>query len=194
MAMRKIVIDIDNTLWDFAPVLFERLSSIVPGFPDPSRWHSWGFWKGLIDPEKLYRVIRDVHMEQDIFQPYNEARSFLTRLKERGFYIIIASHREKETLPATHRWLEKNELPFDEIHLSYDKTVLFDECWAIIDDSPVTLDKARSAGIVRTGLKNPWNEREDHPLFTTLREVYNYLEAVCAKQKTLSGFTRQASG
>jgi len=181
--MRKIVIYIDNTLWDFAPVLFERLKSIVPGFPDPPQWHSWGFWKGLIAPEKLYRVIRDVHMEQDTFLPYDEARSFLTRLKESGFYIIIASHREKETLHATRRWLEKNALVFDEIHLSYDKTVLFDECWAVIDDSPVTLDRARSAGIVRTGLKNPWNEREDHPLFLTLHEVYNYLQTECTASK-----------
>lgn len=181
--MRKIIIDIDNTLWDFAPALYARLHKIHPGFPDPSQWHSWSFWKGLISPERLYRAIRDVHMEQDRFQPYNEARGFLGRLKENGFYIVIASHRERETLPATRRWLEKNALPFDEIHLSYDKSVLFDWCWAIIDDSPVTLDKARSAGIIRAGLKNPWNEREDHPLFASLNEVYTYLQTECTSGK-----------
>ena len=122
-------------------------------------------------------------MEQDRFQPYNEARGFLGRLKENGFYIVIASHRERETLPATRRWLEKNALPFDEIHLSYDKSVLFDWCWAIIDDSPVTLDKARSAGIIRAGLKNPWNERENHPLFASLHEIYDYLQTKCASGK-----------
>ncbi len=96
---------------------------------------------------------------------------------------MIASHREKETLAATRKWLEKNALAFDEIHLSYDKSVLFDERWGIIDDSPVTLDKARSAGIVRAGLKNPWNEGEDHPLFSNLDEIYDYLREECAARK-----------
>jgi hypothetical protein len=181
--MREIIIDIDNTLWDFAPVLYARLNDAYPGFPDPSQWHSWSFWKGLISPEKLYRFIRDVHMEQDSFQPYNDARIFLEKLRKKGFYIVIASHREKDTFPSTLRWLKKNALPFDEIHLSYDKSVLFDRSWAIIDDSPVTLEKARSAGIVRAGLKNPWNEHEDHPLFLDLEQIYDYLQAECATTK-----------
>lgn len=181
--MRKIIVDIDNTLWDFAPVLYERLNYANPGFPHHSEWHSWSFWKGLIAPEKLYGIIRDVHMEQDIFQPYEEARIFLERLRKSGFYIVIASHRQKETFASTQRWLKKNALPFDEIHLSYDKTVLFDECWAVVDDSPVTLDKARAVGIVRAGLKNPWNERENHPLFASLTEIYDYLQTECTSGK-----------
>jgi hypothetical protein len=45
---------------------------------------------------------------------------------EVGFYIIIASHRVKQTLDAAAPWLRANNLAYDEIHLSYDKTVLFD--------------------------------------------------------------------
>jgi hypothetical protein len=181
--MRRIVVDIDNTLWDLAPVLYERLHEASPDFPHHSQWRTWSFWKGLIPAERLYRIIRDVHMEQDTFEPYSESRDFLDRLRQKGFYIVIASHREKETLASTRRWLSKHDLPFDEIHLSYDKTVLFDDCWAIVDDSPMTLEKARQAGIVRAGLKNPWNETEDHPLFTDLSEIYEYLENECATAK-----------
>jgi hypothetical protein len=181
--MRRIVVDIDNTLWDLAPVLYERLHEASPDFPHHSQWRTWNFWKGLIPAERLYRIIRDVHMEQDTFEPYRESRDFLERLRQKKFYIVIASHREKETLASTHRWLNKHDLPFDEIHLSYDKTVLFDDCWAIVDDSPMTLEKARQAGIVRAGLKNPWNETEDHPLFTDLSEIYEYLENECATAK-----------
>ncbi|MEN6616123.1 MAG: HAD family hydrolase [Syntrophorhabdus sp.] len=183
--MRKIIIDIDNTLWDLAPILYERLSKTSPGFPHHSQWHSWTFWKGLISAERLYHIIRDVHLEQDRYEPYSEARLFLERLKRNGFYIVIASHREKETLASTRRWLEKNNLSYDEIHLSYDKSVLFDESWAIVDDSPVTLEKAKHAGIVRSGLKNPWNAHEDHPLFGTLTEIYDYLSAECKSEKKL---------
>jgi 5'(3')-deoxyribonucleotidase len=182
--MRKIIIDIDNTLWDFAPILYEKLNRNDPGFPHHSQWNSWNFWKGLISAETLYHIIRDVHLEQDMYEPYTEARIFLERLQKNGFYIIIASHREKETFPSTSRWLEKYKLSHDEIHLSYDKSVLFEESWAIVDDSPVTLDKAKQAGIVRAGLKNPWNEDEDHPLFATLTDIYEYLRTKCpAKEK-----------
>ena len=181
--MRRIVIDIDNTLWDLAPVLYERLCAASPGFPHHSQWHSWSFWKGLIPAERLYRIIRDVHMEQDAFEPYGESRDFLERLRTKGFRIIIASHRERETYASTRRWLQRYGLPFDQIHLSYDKTVLFDDCWAIVDDSPATLEKARQSGIIRAGLKNPWNESEDHPLFADLGEIYAYLESRCAAGK-----------
>jgi len=184
LPVRRIIIDIDNTLWDLAPVLCERLQAASPGFPHHSEWRDWSFWKGLIPAERLYRIIRDVHMEQDTFEPYGGSREFLERLHGKGFHIVIASHREKETYAPTQKWLRKHDLPFDEIHLSYDKTVLFDDCWAIVDDSPVTLEKARRAGIIRAGLKNPWNESEAHPLFADLGEIYNYLESRCAREKT----------
>ena len=91
-------------------------------------------------------------------------------------HIIIASHREKGALDATVKWLKKNDLIFDEIHLSYDKTVLFDDCWAVVDDSHFTLEKAASAGIIGTGLKMPWNEHKDYTLFHNLIEVLLYLK------------------
>ena len=174
--MRKIIVDIDNTLWDLAPVLYEELKKINPELPSPSHWYHWDFWRGYISERVLYSVLRDIHLKQDTFAPYPDAEPFLAHLKEEGFYIIIASHREKGTFDAAQRWLIKYDLAFNEVHLSYDKTVLFNKCRAIVDDSPVTLEKARAAGIVRVGLKNPWNEKEDHPLFTNLVEVLNYLQ------------------
>jgi hypothetical protein len=46
----------------------------------------------------------------------------------------------------------------------------------VIDDSPETLGRARDAGIIRAGLRNPWNEGEDHPLFDNLRQISEYLQ------------------
>jgi hypothetical protein len=67
-------------------------------------------------------------------------------------------------------------LVHDEVHLSNDKSVLFDGSWAIVDDSPVTLGKAARAGIIRVGLRNPWNEWTDHPLFSNLFEILNFID------------------
>jgi hypothetical protein len=47
-----------------------------------------------------------------------------------------------------------------------DKSVLFDSCLAIVDDSPATLDKAAQAGILCAGLREPWNAGTGHPLFS----------------------------
>jgi hypothetical protein len=118
-------------------------------------------------------------MDQPMFTPYPGAPVFLSSLKDMGLHIIIASHREKGTLDATARWLRANKLLFDEIHLSYDKTALFDDCWCVIDDSPFTLQKAERAGILGAGLKMPWNETGDFFLFDDLKEVLQFLKDRC---------------
>jgi hypothetical protein len=122
-------------------------------------------------------------MQQDEYLPYPESKHFLEALKERDFYIVIASHREKKTYATTVKWLRQNELLFDEIHLSHDKSVLFSDSWGIVDDSPETLDKAASAGIIRTGLLNPWNTNSAHPLFDNLHEVLSYIDSMDGQGK-----------
>lgn len=181
--MRKIIVDIDNTLWDLAPVLYEHIRAVAPSIPLPKDWYKWDFWKGYISEKAVYSMLREIHMQQDQFGVYPDAGRFLANLRQKGFYIIIASHREKGTINPTEEWLKKHQLTFDEVHLSHDKSVLFNDCWAVVDDSPSTLDKAEKAGIVRVGLRNPWNEKKDHPLFDNLDEIYLYLQGQCVVEK-----------
>ena len=176
--MKKIIVDIDNTLWDFAPVLYEHIRKINPGMPPPAEWRQWDFWRPYLSSQQLYTAIRDIHMDQDLYPVYPDAATFLASLKDLRLFIVIASHREKGTLEATTRWLMKHSLRFDEVHLSHDKSVLFGDSWAVIDDSPVTLGKAAQFGIVRAGLRTPWNKEDDHPLFDNLTGVLEYLRRV----------------
>jgi len=171
-----VIVDIDNTLWDLASVLYERMRKVNPALTPPSEWHEFDLWKRYVSPRVFFSIIRDIHMDQGMFTPYPDAGPFLASLKEIGFHIVIASHRVKEALDATVRWLLTHNLVFDEIHLSYDKTVLFDRCWGVVDDSPLTLYKAKKAGIVAAGLEMPWNEYEDYPLFGNLGEILQYLK------------------
>jgi hypothetical protein len=174
---RRIIVDIDNTLWNLSPVLWEHLTTVNPKMPEPSAWNYWDFWEKYVTKKGLYQVLENIHMQQDQYLPYPESKHFLEALKGKGFKIVIASHREKKTYGVTEKWLRQNELLFDEIHLSHDKSVLFSNSWGIVDDSPITLDKAASAGIVRTGLLNPWNADSAHPLFDNLTEVLNYIDS-----------------
>ena len=173
--MKKIIVDIDNTLWDLAAVLYERMAVVSPKLTPPEEWRKFDFWRDYVPPRVFYGLIKDIHMDQCKFTPYPDAALFLSSLKENDFHIIIASHREKGTLDATARWLRTYNLHFDEIHLSYDKTVLFDNCFGIVDDSPLTLEKAHAARIVGAGLRMPWNEDEDYPLFDNLTGVAQYV-------------------
>jgi hypothetical protein len=182
--MKKIIVDIDNTLWDFAPVLYGRIKEINPAITPPTEWLVWDFWRPYLSSHQLYTIIRDIHMEQDSYPVYPDAASFLASVKDLDLHIIIASHREKGTLEATTRWLVKHSLLFDEVHLSHDKSVLFDDSWAIIDDSPATLQKAAEFGIVRAGLRTPWNRHDNHPLFDNLMEVLDYIRGVISQEES----------
>ena len=175
---KRIIVDVDNTLWNLAPVLWEYLKAIKPRMPEPSEWDYWDFWERYVTKKELYRVLTTIHMRQDEYTPYEESKHFLEALKERNFCVVIASHREEKTHAATERWLKLNELTFDEIHLSRDKSVLFSDSWGLVDDSPETLDKAARAGIIRAGLSNPWNINSAHPLFDNLLQVLSYIDSI----------------
>lgn len=177
--MQKIaVIDIDNTLWDFASVLYEELIKINPNVPNPLHWHKWDFWMDYIDTKTFYEIIFKIHRRQDIFGAYPDAKFFLRELKESGYKIIIASHREEESRIPTINWLNKNKLSFDELHLSFDKTVLLCSCEIIVDDSPQILQKATERRVIATGLEFPWNKSNGFKLFKNLSQILAYLSQI----------------
>jgi len=177
--MRKVIVDIDNTLWDLTAELYARIRESSPQMVPPEKWYNWDLLTRYSPKQEFYRILKDIQREQDLFPPYPDAALFLSSLKEAGIHIIIASHRDVETFAATSAWLNKHNLVFDELYLSHDKTVLFTDCWAVVDDSPKALAKAASAGILHAGLKEAWNEGGDYPLFDNLMEIYRYLKDQC---------------
>jgi len=179
--MKKAIIDIDNTLWHFCGVLFERLKETNRNMPSPDSWNDWDLWQNHCSEEDFFKAIHSIHLNQDDnrYLPYPEAKDFLYTLKENDMYIIIASHRTQESLEQTYRWLIKHDLIFDELHISSDKTVLFDEtCHIVVDDSPYTLEKAAKSGLIAAGLSFPWNmsyKNNGFKLFNNLNEILQYI-------------------
>lgn len=179
--LKKAIIDIDNTLWHFCDVLFERLKEINHSMPSPDYWIHWDFWMNYCSEEDFMSAIHRVHLNQDHDRhlPYSEAKDFLATLKHHQFHIVIASHRTTESLKQTEKWLKKHELIYDELHLSYDKTILFDEtCHVVVDDSPFVLEAAVEKGMIASGLMFPWNrntKNNGYKLFNTLNEVLRHI-------------------
>ena len=178
---KKAIVDIDNTLWHFCDVLYERLKKINDAMPSPDYWIEWDFWENYCSKEEFICAIQDIQLNQDDERhlPYPEAKDFLAALKEHNFHIIIASHRTPDSIEQTHRWLVKHGLVFDEVHLSYDKTVLFDQsCDIVVDDSPHVLEKAVEMRITAAGLLFPWNKlysENGYVLFNNLDEILRFI-------------------
>src|SRR4030042_6048137 len=171
---QRIIVDIDNSLWDFASIFQDRLREIAPDIPPIADWE-WDFYMDYISIEELSSIINDIHKEQDLFEPFPAAKWFLESLLDKGYEITIASHRQENSRGATERFLQKHNLPYTELHLSNNKAVLFDSSIAIIDDAPYLLDEAKQKGLICSGLRRPWNKNTEHPLFDSLEEVFEFL-------------------
>lgn len=177
---KTAIIDIDNTLWQFSDAFYLELKKVNRNFPAPDRWSNYDFWEGYCSDADFTAAINTIHHHQDNdrYLPYPESRGFLTSLKENGFHVIIASHRVGETRQPTERWLARHGLPFDELHLSRDKTVLFSEACVVVDDAPPTLEKAIKSGALGAGLLFSWNRAyagRGFGLFENLNEVLDYI-------------------
>jgi hypothetical protein len=177
---KTAVIDIDNTLWQFCDAFAEELKKINMAFPPIEQWTTWEFFRPYCTEEQFLGAVDAVHSRQDNdrYRPYPEAQGFLRTLKEQGYRIVIASHRRAEMRGPTERWLKKHELAHDELHLSFDKTVLFDTAAVVVDDSPSTLEKAVAQNAIGAGLLFPWNKAyagNGFGLFRDLNEVMGYI-------------------
>jgi hypothetical protein len=175
------VIDIDNTLWQFCAAFYEELKKINPAFPRVEQWTTWDFFRPYCTEEQFMAAVDAIHFRQDSeeYRPYPEAKGFLRTLREQDYRIVIASHRREETRKPTEQWLWKHELVHDELHLSFDKTVLFKSAALVVDDSPQALEKAVASNAITAGLLFPWNREyagNGFGLFGNLEEVLEYIK------------------
>jgi hypothetical protein len=178
---KTAVIDIDNTLWQFCDALYEKLRKVNRDFPVPSRWTHWDLWEGYCTKEDFFGAVNAIHSDQDNagYLPYPEAEGFLSALRENGYHITIASHRMPDWRRQTEKWLKKHGLIYDELHLSFQKTKLFNMYTdVVVDDAPQVLEKALENGAMGTGLLFPWNEAYSNnglKLFRNLKDVLNHI-------------------
>lgn len=176
-------IDIDNTLWQFCDVFFQELRKINKDFPTIENWTHWDIWEGYCSQSEFYGAVNAIHDRQDSddFQPYPEAKGFLSTLKQNGYHITIASHRSPEFMTQTERWLKKHGLAYDDIHLSFNKTDLItSKTTVVVDDAPQVLEKAVEHGAVATGLLFPWNKAYSNNGFRLCSNLTEILEGILA--------------
>ena len=158
--MARIALDIDSTLHDYWP-LFQRVVLARHGVDLPyEEQRDWGTL--LLPRDDVVACIEETHSDENILgaEPYPDAVETVSEWHREGHWIHITSHRRDYARTATGEWLDRIEMPYDDLHCSFDKVSRCVELGidVLVDDSPVNLIKAKDAGIVGATLIHPWNE------------------------------------
>lgn len=174
------IIDVDETLFGFNDALRDCALSHGYPFPTVEQCTHWNSVYDFIPKPEAIKLFDEVHDNQCQYAPFPDARGFLWFMRKH-FYVIIASHRNSNSLMELKRWLKIYALPHDEVHVSFDKSELFSNPRAriVIDDRDETLRKGMDAGLVALGLRRPWNQNSkdrDYLLFGSLGEIKMYIE------------------
>lgn len=178
--MRKALVDIDSILWDFDIPLKEKVEKLYK-LPPMEEW-KWETVSSIAGEKFFYKCVDEIHMNQDKYAPFSDAKSFLETLKFYKYDIIIASHRKEGARAATIKFLLDNGLVYDVLHISHDKTVLFPFVDLVVDDCPYTLIKAKEHGITIAGLRYSWNTGIglDDCLYSSLADIE---EVICITEE-----------
>lgn len=157
------VVDLDNTLFDFATPFYERASKLMP-YPTPDKWDHWDVHTTVGMPDKKFcEIVDTIHRDQMQFSPFPGAKGLMDALFE-NYLVVVASHRNPtvENYRTVLDWLTANKLPFDFIHVGHDKVGMIDAYCpfvkVIFDDCPGTIRKCLSRNIDTWTIKFPWNE------------------------------------
>lgn len=120
----------------------------------------WGIT--ALERDQLIAVVEETHSDENIetAEPYEGAVEAVRGWHDAGHWIHVTSHRRTSCDPATRRWLESTEIPYDDLHCSFDKITRCVELRidVLVDDSPVNIRRARENGILAATLIHPWNE------------------------------------
>jgi uncharacterized HAD superfamily protein len=155
----KIALDIDSTLhpyWDLLQrVVRERYGVELP-YDEQSEW-------GIraLERDAVIHCVEETHSDENILAgvPYENAVETVRDWHAQGHWIHVTSHRRAQTAEATARWLDRLEMPYDDLHCSFDKVTRCRELGihVLVDDSPVNIVRAREAGILAATIAHPWN-------------------------------------
>lgn len=155
----RIAVDIDSTLhhyWDQLSAIAKRRFGVDLPYEDQVTWDIT-----RLRPEQVHACVQETHREPHVLaaEPYPGAVETIRAWHAAGHFIHITSHRATDAHAATERWLERIDLPYDELYCSWDKVSRCREIAidVLIDDSPVNLLKAGEAGITPATILHPWN-------------------------------------
>lgn len=108
--------------------------------------------------------------------PTDECIAALDKLREAGHEIVIITHRtvpgaDVEAASATHKWLDRYAVPYDELIITGDKVSRVD---LLLDDAPHNVTAAVEAGENVVVWDQPWNRKGPAPEIADVKRVKSW--------------------
>lgn len=179
MQEKVVFVDVDSTLWDFGEELRNRLQKRFPDKEIPANFRKWDEPMDFFhDPQEAYDMFNDIHAIQHTFTPFKAASLVLKDLRRLGYKILIATNRIPESEVSLIRWLNDNDLIYDDVFCGLNKHKLLDErdIDLVIDDAPHIIDAAINKDIPIMSLRYPYNSQiRDVKKFKDMKEMHEYL-------------------
>lgn len=175
MNKNRILLDIDNIIYDFASPLKVKLDILTGSSIPISKWR-WDVWEQYnITKHKFYDIVSELHSRIDCFVPFSHV-SLATYELSHNYYIDVVSHRKKEFYEKTREWLLSNYIYFDNLILTHKKEELISYYDVVIDDSPHVQLAALSAGKKVISFKYSWCLHDSRIVFLNdWIEILNFL-------------------
>jgi hypothetical protein len=157
--LKTIAVDLDDTLNNFSEVLAtaefarepnesiaeetyrQHLARVRANAPEPSE---------LLSTEYTYLRAR-IHLRcYELAVPWRDAAGFMQGLKRDGWRIVICTRRDlRRSRDVTHRWLERQGIPYDDLFMAGNK-IVFCGLWKIpflIDDDLFCVEHGARHGV-----------------------------------------------
>ena len=165
--MSKIVVglDADNTLLPFKP-MWDRFLDFAGHTRGVGDKNQWNFYEGQGFTHEEFKELCIQGVNQGIMfldgWPYEGTFDAMWRMAEHGWHIHIITDRgfggraTEAALLLTKKWLEKWELPYDDVTITADKGSV--DTHYFIDDLIDNYDVVDSTGSIVYLIDAPWNQ------------------------------------
>ena len=172
-------VDIDNVLAVAEPEV-QKIYQEITGLSWPQNLYASA---GGLDSSNLERNIINIifehfHQRSIPVLPVNPGSKKALEQLGHHFRIVVITARHPESRPQTLDWLQRHELPFDELHFSGDKSDVAENLVLAVDDHPEHAMGYSNRGIPVFLMDQPWNHGFSAPLVTRVHNWEGLLDSV----------------
>ncbi len=170
-------VDIDNVL-AVAEDEVQRIYHELTGeaWPEEMYASAGGLDGSDVDRNLIERIFEYFHVQSIPSLPVIPgSRGALETLQEQ-FRIIIITARRPSSRPQTLEWLRAHKLPFDELHLTDEKSDVVQGLAFAVDDHPEHVQDYVKQGIQVFLMDQPWNQSFSAPGVTRVTSWKHLLQ------------------
>jgi len=175
-------VDIDNVLAE-AELEVQRIFHELTGQPWPQNVYAsaGGLDSSALDRNVVEPIFDYFHKHSIPILPVQHGGKVALEWLKQHYRIVIITARRPDSRPQTLEWLQRHEIPFEELHHSADKTDVAEHITLAVDDHPEHARDYSNQGIPVFLMDQPWNQKFSAPLVTRVSGWEELTE--CLKQQ-----------